>query len=130
MPRRSELSVEQRREAVLALLRKEEPGAQLARRFGVSEQTLYRWRDEFLAGGEAALAGSKNGSAEKSRAKELRAQLEERDLVIGLLAAGSCLHSSFAASKLTGYVRGHPHSVRHRARRPARRRGAAATGLR
>ena len=50
MPRRSELTAEQRRDAVLALLRKEEPGAQLARRFGVSEQTLYRWRDEFLAG--------------------------------------------------------------------------------
>jgi hypothetical protein len=37
MPRRSELSVEQRRAAVLALLRKEEPGVQLARRLGVSE---------------------------------------------------------------------------------------------
>ena len=47
MPKRSELSVEQRREAVLALLRREEPAVQLARRFGVSEQTLYRWRDEF-----------------------------------------------------------------------------------
>ena len=89
MPRRSELSVEQRRDAVLALLRKEEPGAQLARRFGVSEQTLYRWRDEFLAGGEAALAGGKNGSADKSREKELRAQLEERDLVIGELTVAN-----------------------------------------
>ncbi|MHC4406136.1 MAG: helix-turn-helix domain-containing protein [Planctomycetota bacterium] len=29
---------------MLALLRREEPAAQLARRFGVSEQTLYRWR--------------------------------------------------------------------------------------
>ena len=47
MPKRSELSVEQRREAVLALLRREEPAVKLARRFGVSEQTLYRWRDEF-----------------------------------------------------------------------------------
>jgi transposase-like protein len=89
MPRRSELSVEQRRDAVLALLRKEEPGAQLARRFGVSEQTLYRWRDEFLAGGEAALAGGKNGSTDKSREKELRAQLEERDLVIGELTVAN-----------------------------------------
>jgi len=55
MPRRSELTVEQRREAVLALLRKEEPATQLARRFGVSEQTLYRWRDEFLAGGRGGV---------------------------------------------------------------------------
>jgi transposase len=56
MPKHSELSAPQRREAVLALLRREEPATQLARRWGVSEQTLYRWRDEFLAGGEAALA--------------------------------------------------------------------------
>jgi transposase-like protein len=88
MARRSELSVEQRRDAVLALLRKDEPGAQLARRFGVSEQTLYRWRDEFLAGGEAALAG-KNGSHAQAREQELRAQLEERDLVIGELTVAN-----------------------------------------
>ena len=49
MGKRSELSVAQRREAVLALLRREEPATKLARRFGVSEQTLHRWRDEFLA---------------------------------------------------------------------------------
>lgn len=100
MPRRSELSVEQRRDAVLALLRKEEPGAQLARRFGVSEQTLYRWRDEFVSGGEAALAGSKNGSAAQSREKELRAQLEERDLVIGELTVANRI-----LKKLTGESR-------------------------
>jgi len=89
MPRRSELTAEQRRDAVLALLRKEEPGTQLARRFGVSEQTLYRWRDEFLAGGAAALASGKNGSAAQTREKELRAQLEERDLVIGELTVAN-----------------------------------------
>jgi transposase-like protein len=61
MGRRSDLSVAQRREAVLALLRREEPAARLARRFGVSEQTLHRWRDEFLTAGEAALGGGKNG---------------------------------------------------------------------
>jgi len=62
MPKRSELTVEQRREAVLALLRREEPAAPLARRYGLSEQTLYRWRDDLLAAGEAALAKGKNGS--------------------------------------------------------------------
>ena len=89
MPKRTELSVEQRRDAVLALLRKEEPATQLARRFSVSEQTLYRWRDEFLAAGEAALAGSKNGSVAQKREKQLRAQLEERDLVIGELTVAN-----------------------------------------
>ena len=52
MPKRSELTVAQRREAVLALLPREAPAAALARGWGVSEQSLYRWRDKFLASGE------------------------------------------------------------------------------
>jgi transposase-like protein len=62
VPKKSEVPVPQRREAVLALLRREEPATQLARRYGVSEPTLYRWRDEFLAGGEAALKNGAGGS--------------------------------------------------------------------
>ena len=90
MSRRSEFTVEQRREAVLALLRREEPAAQLARRYGISEQTLYRWRDEFLAGGEAALAKGKNGvDARDQEIQELKAELEERTLTIGELAAAN-----------------------------------------
>jgi transposase len=90
MPKRSELTVEQRREAVLALLRRDEPAAQLARRYGVSEQTLYRWRDEFLAAGEAALAHGKNGSDAREREiRELKAKLEERDQVIGELTVAN-----------------------------------------
>jgi transposase len=90
MPKRSELTVEQRREAVLALLRREEPAALLARRYGVSEQTLYRWRDEFLAGGEAALAKGKNGvDARDQEICALKAELEERTLTIGELAAAN-----------------------------------------
>lgn len=90
MPRHSELTVEQRRDAVLALLRREEPAVQLARRFGISEQTLYRWRDDFLAAGEAALASGKNGSDARERAiRELKAKLEERDLVIGELTVAN-----------------------------------------
>ena len=84
MGRRSELSVEKRREAVLALLRREEPGTKLARRYGISEQTLYRWRDEFVSAGESALAGSgKNGSALRRRIEELERALSQRDQVIG-----------------------------------------------
>ena len=75
MGRRSDLSVAQRREAVLALLRREEPATQLARRFGVSEQTLHRWRDEFLSAGEEALGGGKNGSGQKRRIAELEKEI-------------------------------------------------------
>jgi transposase len=90
MPKHSDLTVEQRREAVLALLRREEPAAQLARRYGISEQTLYRWRDDFLAAGEAALAKGKNGiDARDQEIKKLKAELEEHTLTIGELAAAN-----------------------------------------
>ena len=44
MGKRSEVPVAERREAVLSFLRREEPGAVIARRYGVAEATLYRWR--------------------------------------------------------------------------------------
>jgi hypothetical protein len=58
--RKSELSAERRVALVLALLRKEEPAAQIARHAGVSEPTLCRWRDEFINGDKAELRA--NGS--------------------------------------------------------------------
>jgi transposase-like protein len=86
MGKRSDLTVSQRREVVLMLLRREEPAGRLARRFGVSEQTLYRWRDEFLAGGEAALsAGKGQHDARQREIAELKKQLTQRDQVIGEL---------------------------------------------
>jgi transposase-like protein len=86
MGKRSDLTIPQRREVVLMLLRREEPGAKLARRFGVSEQTLYRWRDDFLAGGEAALSAGKGQNDPRERENaELKEQLTQRDQVIGEL---------------------------------------------
>lgn len=48
-------SPEQRRRAVLAVL-SGTPVAEVARRAGVSRQTLHNWRRRYLAGGEAGLA--------------------------------------------------------------------------
>jgi transposase-like protein len=86
MPKQSNVEVKDRREAVLCLIRREESAGVIARRLGVSEQTLYRWRDDFLAAGEAALAsgGSKKGGDSRDRRiAELEAQIEKRDQVIG-----------------------------------------------
>jgi transposase-like protein len=86
MSKRCEVDVKGRREAVLSLLRKEEPAAAIARRVGVSEPTLYRWRDEFMAGGDAALASGagKNGADPRDRRiAELEREIERRDQVIG-----------------------------------------------
>jgi len=86
MAKRSELSSNERSSAVLALLRREEPAAQLSLRLGVAEQTLYRWRDEFLAGGETALSGKSKGlDPQARRIAELEQQIEKRDQVIGEL---------------------------------------------
>ncbi len=86
MGKKSELDVSARREAVLALLRREEAGKVLARRYGISEQTLYRWRDEFLAGGESALALGQGGSDGRDRQiEDLKREVARRDQVIGEL---------------------------------------------
>jgi len=86
MGRKSKLTDAEKLEVILMLLRKQEPAATLARRYGVSEQSLYRWRDEFLEGGKSALRkdrDAKNGEAQ--RAAEMEKQLAERDRVIGEL---------------------------------------------
>ena len=86
MAKRSNMSVAKRREVVLALLRREEPASVLARRYAVAEGTLYRWRDAFLAAGEAGLVDGRDKSGTNiRRCKELENQLEERDQVIGEL---------------------------------------------
>jgi len=86
MGARSDLNVSERREAVLALLRRDEPAKVLARRYGVSEKTLYSWRDDFVRAGQAALTYGKSKADPKDRRiVELQEQLSERDKVIGEL---------------------------------------------
>ena len=86
MGRQCQVELKDRREAVLILLRREEPAAAIARRYQISEPTLYRWRDEFLAGGESALGnGRGKHNSRDRRIAELEEQLEQRDQVIGEL---------------------------------------------
>lgn len=100
MGKKSELSVEKRTEAVLALLRREEPNAQIARRYGVSEQTLYRWRDEFLAAGKAGLQG-KGSDAEAGREiAKLQREIEQREQVIGELTVANRILKKLSGSSL------------------------------
>ncbi len=91
MGKRSEIPVNERREAVLSFLRREEPAAVIARQYGVAEATLYRWRDDFLAAGEAALAGGtrSGSSAHNGQVAELESQIESRDQVIGELTVAN-----------------------------------------
>jgi transposase-like protein len=86
MGKRSRLSVSERVEAVMSLLRREESGAKIARRYGISEPTLYRYRDQFLAAGKTALSSGSGKVDERDRKVErLSKDLAERDQVIGEL---------------------------------------------
>jgi hypothetical protein len=66
-------------EAVLAVLRREEPVAVAARRFGISENSLYRLGDRFLEGGKAALADGV-GHGLWFRACDVRTDVEKGEL--------------------------------------------------
>lgn len=88
MPRKSELKADERVEVVLALLRREEPAAALARRYQVSEATIYRWRDAFVAGGKAAVAKPDGAGDQASvrRIEQLERELAQRAQIIGELS--------------------------------------------
>lgn len=99
MGKRSELSVEKRVEAVLSLLRKEEPAVRIARRYGVSEQTLYRWRDEFIAGGKAQLGGKGEPVLAKEVSK-LQQEIATREQMIGELTVANRLLKKLSGPSL------------------------------
>ena len=84
MGRRSDLTVSQRRGVVSILMGREKPAEKLARRVGISEQTLYRCRDDLLTGGEAVLANGKGSVDPRDREiRALKQKVERRDQVIG-----------------------------------------------
>ena len=57
------MNVAQKQKVVLMLVRRDESARSVARRYGISETTLRRWRDEFIDGGMASLANSRGGDA-------------------------------------------------------------------
>ena len=86
MGKQSKLTIEQRTAAALSLIRREEPAAKIARRHGISEPTLYRYRDLFLEGGKAGIASGAGKSDSRDRKIEsLEKALRQRDQVIGEL---------------------------------------------
>lgn len=65
MGKKSTLSAEQRAQIVLRLLSKEEPAVQIARRAGIAEQTLYRWRETSFS------VGVSRGGEQSEQAKKI-----------------------------------------------------------
>jgi len=89
MARHSKIPQDQRAELVLAVLRGTEKLEVLARRHQVSANTLRRWRDEFLAGGQDRLTGNGDTSAAQAEVKQLRRELAEREMIIGELTVAN-----------------------------------------
>lgn len=75
-------SVEEKTRIVLAVLRAEVTIAEAARREGVSQTTIAKWRDRFLEGGQAAVAaGGRVGGSD--REQRLTAEIEELTSALG-----------------------------------------------
>ncbi len=131
MGKRGEVPVSERRNAERSFLRREEPGAVIARRYGVVEATRYRWRDNFLATGEAAPAGgTQNGvSAHERQVTELERQIESRDQVIGELTIANGVLKRLSTRSADGGLASRDRSVRDFTDAPTRS-GARAFGNR
>ena len=101
MGKQTNLSIEQRTEAALSLIRREEPAAKIARRYGVSEPTLYRYRDLFLQGGKAGITSGCGGADPRERKIEgLEKALCERDQVIGELTIANRVFKKLSGESL------------------------------
>ncbi len=96
MGSRSKLNVSQRSEAVLALLRREEPATKIARRYGVSEPTLYAWRDDFIDGGKEGLKGKAGASKDTEKIKTLERKIAKREQVIGEITIANTILKKIA----------------------------------
>jgi transposase len=78
----SRWTADQKLQMVLSVLRGEDSMVGLARRHGVSDATLAKWRDTFLAGGAEALAAGSR-PRRSSRETELEAETEELKAALG-----------------------------------------------
>lgn len=81
MTRPPVMSAERKTLIVVSILRGEVTIAEAARREGVSQTSIAKWRDRFLAGGQAALVAGDHGSS--SRETRLTAEVEELTSALG-----------------------------------------------
>lgn len=75
-------SPEDKERIVIAVLREEISVAEAARREGVSQTSIAKWRDQFLEGGRTALAAPAAGRP-SSREAQLEAEIEQLNAALG-----------------------------------------------
>ncbi len=68
---------------VLSVLRGEQSAAEAARRHGVSETSIGKWKDQFLEGGRAGLAAAKERRGPTGEEARLRSQVDELTHALG-----------------------------------------------
>lgn len=82
MARPSSHSVETKLKIVLSVMGREMTMAEASRRHGISETSIGKWKDQFLAGGKAGLAqGAQRGPT--GRERQLEARLGEVTQALG-----------------------------------------------
>jgi transposase len=100
-------SPEDKARVVVSILRGEVTIAEAARREGVSQTTIAKWRDRFLDGGQAAIAaGGRVGSSREQRLEteidELTSALGEAHMELRLWRKGGALYPASKSSKRHG----------------------------
>ena len=91
---RKSWSVEQKLTIVLSALSERQSIAELSRRHGVNENQIYRWKDQFLAGGRHGLSGGAVQTADQrvmAENEQLKKLLGEQALQVDILKKLSCL---------------------------------------
>lgn len=83
MPRPPKHPVDTKLRIVLGVLRGEQSAAEAARRHGVSETSIGKWKDQFLEGGRAGLAAAKDRRGPTGREAQLEAQIGELTHALG-----------------------------------------------
>ncbi len=81
MGRPAVFSVETKARIVLSILAGEQTVAQAARQEKVSEQSIGRWKAEFLEGGRTALVAGRSGPS--TREQQLEAEVTELTQALG-----------------------------------------------
>lgn len=83
MARPPKRPVEIKLRIVLSVLRGEQSAAEAARRHGVSETSIGKWKDQFLEGGRAGLAAAKERRGPTGEEARLRSQVDELTYALG-----------------------------------------------
>ena len=84
MGRPSSIAVERKTRIVLSVIMGEVSIAEAARREKVSEQSIGRWKADFLQAGKTALAAGRSGSSTREAQREAQLEAEVADLTQAL----------------------------------------------